>query len=161
LTIGHSGPGTMGHLIALLFAAEAGIEANFISYSGSPPIVSDLAGGHIDLGSIAYGASLGATKVLAVTTQEQVAVPPGVPTMRESKFPNVIGATWSGIFAPAGLPAEIVSKLGASVGAFLAKDETRKQFDTVGYRVIGGPPERLRERMAADRAKWSKVIEAA
>jgi hypothetical protein len=43
----------------------------------------------------------------------------------------------------------------------LARPETRQQFDKVGYHALGGPPERLRARMAEDRAKWSKVIDAA
>jgi tripartite-type tricarboxylate transporter receptor subunit TctC len=161
LTIGHSGPGTMGHLIALLFAAEAGIEANFIAYPGSPPIISDLAGGHIDVGSIAYGSSTGAAKVLAVTTEERLAFLPSIPTMGESDFPGVVGSTWSAIFAPAGLPPEIAAKLNSAINALLAQEQTRKQFDNVGYRVLGGPAERLRTRMADDRAKWSKVITAA
>jgi tripartite-type tricarboxylate transporter receptor subunit TctC len=158
LTIGHPGVGTMGHLIALLFAAEAGIEANFIAYPGSPPIISDLLGGHIDVGSIAYGPAIGAAKILAVTNDEPIPFLPGVPTMRDADFPNVTGATWSAVFAPAGLPPEIVTKLNAVIGAFLDKDETRAQFAKVGYHALGGPPERLRARMADDHAKWSKVV---
>ncbi len=161
LTIGHPGIGTMGHLIGLLFASEAGIQANFISYAGSPPLLTDLAGGTIDAGSIAYGAPVGNAKVLAVTTGERLAFLPDVPTMKESGFANVTGATWSGLFGPAGLPPEIVTKLNTAINALLAKDEARKQFDKVGYHALGGPPERLRQQMTDDRAKWSKVIAAA
>ena len=161
LTVGHPGVGTMGHLIALLFAAEAGIEANFVSYAGSPPIISDLLGGHIDIGSIAYGSAIGGAKILAVTNDEPLPFLPGVPTMKDAKFPNVTGATWSAVFAPAGLPSEIVTKLNAAIGAFLDRQDTRQQFAKVGYHALGGPPERLRARMAEDRAKWSKVIAAA
>src|SRR5215469_11580749 len=153
LTMGHPGIGTMGHLIALLFASEAGIEPNFISYAGSPPLLTDLAGGTIDAGSIAFGAPVGASKILAVTTDERLTFLPGIPTMKESKFPNVTGATWSGLFGPAGLPPEIVGKLNQSINALLRKDETRQLFDKVGYRALGGPPERLRQQMADDRAK--------
>jgi tripartite-type tricarboxylate transporter receptor subunit TctC len=161
LTIGHPGVGTMGHLIALLFAAEAGIEANFIAYQGSPPIITDLMGGHIDLGSIAYGAAIGAATILAVTSNEPLPFLPGVATMKDAGMPNVTGATWSALFGPAGLQPAIVEKLNSRIGAFLDRDETRAQFDRVGYHVLGGPPERLRARMAEDRAKWSKVITAA
>lgn len=161
LTIGHPGVGTMGHLVALLFASEAGIQANFISYTGSPPIVSDLLGGHIDVGSMAYGAAVGAVKMLAVTSDEPVSFLPGVATMKDAGLPNVTGATWSALFGPARLPPEIVTRLNTTIGAFLAKPETRQQFDKVAYHALGGPPERLRARMADDRAKWSKVVEAA
>jgi tripartite-type tricarboxylate transporter receptor subunit TctC len=161
LTIGHSGPGTLNHLIAVLFSAEAGIATTLISYQGSSPIVTDLAGGHIDTGYIAYAPGSAATKILAVTTDQRVDFLPGVPTLKESNFPNVIGSTWNAIFAPAGLPADIAVRLNGAISAFLAKEETRQQFRSVGYRLLGGPPERLRELMADDRAKWSKVIAAA
>jgi tripartite-type tricarboxylate transporter receptor subunit TctC len=161
LTIGHSGPGTMGHLVGLTLASEAAIDVNLVAYAGSPPIIADLAGGHIDVGSIAYGAALGNVKVLAVTTDERPSFLPDVPTMRESGFPGVTGATWSGLFAPAGLPPDIVAKLNASIDEFLRDEATRTTFDKVGYRVLGGTPERLRRQMSDDRAKWSKVIAAA
>jgi tripartite-type tricarboxylate transporter receptor subunit TctC len=161
LTVGHPGVGTMGHLVALLFAAEAGIEANFIAYQGSPPIITDVMGGHIDLGSIAYGPAIGGARILAVTTDEPLPFLPGVATMKDAGLPNVTGATWSALFGPAGLPPGIVATLNSRISAFLDRGETRAQFDKVGYHVLGGPPERLRARMAEDRAKWSKVITAA
>jgi tripartite-type tricarboxylate transporter receptor subunit TctC len=161
LTIGHPGVGTMGHLVALLFAAEAEIEVNFISYQGAPAILSDLAGGHIDVGAIAYGVGADTAKILAVTTEERLDFLPDVPTMKESRYPNVFGTTWSAIFAPAGLPDEIVAKLNTGINDFILKDEIRQQFAKVGYRILGGTPQRLRERMNDDHAKWAKVIAAA
>jgi len=161
LTIGHPGVGTMGHLVGLLFASEAGIQVNFISYNGSPPIIADLLGGHIDVGTIAYGAAIGAAKTLAVTNDEPVSFLRGVPTMKDAGLPNVTGATWSALYGPAGLPAGIVAKLSGAIATFLAKPETQQQFDKVGFHALGGPPERLRSRMTEDRAKWSKVITAA
>jgi tripartite-type tricarboxylate transporter receptor subunit TctC len=162
LTIGHPGAGTMGHLTALVFAAEAGFEANFIAYQGTPPILSDLLGGHIDVGSFAYGGGgTGAVKILAVTTDERLSFLPDVPTTRESNFPNVVGSTWHGIFAPAGTAPDVISRLNTAINDILSRDETRKGFETVGYRALGGPPDRLRNRMAEDHAKWSKVVAAA
>jgi tripartite-type tricarboxylate transporter receptor subunit TctC len=161
LTIGHSGPGTINHLIAILFSAEAGIKSTLISYPGSSPIVADLAGGQIDTGFIAYGAGSNAAKLLAVATEERVDFLHGIPTLKESGFRDVVGSTWNAIFAPAGLPVPIITKLNAAIGAFLTKDETRRRFEAVGYRLLGGPPERLRTQMADDRARWSKVIESA
>jgi len=123
--------------------------------------LSDLAGGHIDIGAIAFGVGADAVKILAVTTDERLDFLPDVPTMKESDFPNVSGTTWSAIFAPAGLEPEIVARLNTIINAFIAREDTRKQFATVGYRVLGGPPQRLQARMAEDHAKWSKVIAAA
>jgi tripartite-type tricarboxylate transporter receptor subunit TctC len=161
LTIGHPGTGTMGHLVALLFAAEAGIDVNVIAYQGAPAILTDLAGGHIDVGAIAFGVGANVAKILAVTTAERVDFLPDVPTMKESEFPNVIATTWSAIYAPAGLPPALVGKLNTTINAFISKEDTRKHFAAVGYRVLGGPPERLMKQMVEDHAKWSKVMAAA
>jgi tripartite-type tricarboxylate transporter receptor subunit TctC len=161
LTIGHPGIGTMGHLVALLFCAEAGIEANLIAYQGAPAIFTDIAGGHIDIGAIAYGAGADAVKTLAVTTKRRVDFLPNVPTMGEVDYPNVVATTWSAIYAPARLPPAIVDKLNATINAFLDGPETRQHFAAVGYHALGGPPQRLAEQMAEDHAKWSKVISAA
>jgi tripartite-type tricarboxylate transporter receptor subunit TctC len=161
LTIGHPGIGTMGHLVALLFCAEAGIDANLISYQGAPAILTDVAGGHIDIGAVAYGVGANAVRTLAVTTRERVDFLPDVPTMGEAGYPNVIATTWSAIYAPARLPPAIVGKLNTTINAFLDSPDTRKRFATVGYHALGGPPERLAEQMAEDQAKWSKVIAAA
>jgi tripartite-type tricarboxylate transporter receptor subunit TctC len=161
LTIGHSGPGTINHLIAVLFSAEAGIQSTLISYQGSSPIVADLAGGQIEAGFIAYGAGSNAARILAVTTDRRVAFLHDTPTLEESGFPNVVGSTWNAIFAPAGLPGQIAAKLNAAIDGFLAEEEVRKRFDAVGYRVLGGSPERLRAQRADDRARWSKVVRSA
>ena len=118
-------------------------------------------GGHIDVGSIAYGGAIGAARILAVTSNEPLPFLPGVATMKDAGLPRVTGATWSALFGPAGLQPAIVATLNARVSAYLDRDETRAQFDKVGYHALGGPPERLRARMDEDRAKWSKVIAAA
>ena len=161
LTIGHPGIGTMGHLVALLFCAEAGIDANLISYQGAPAILTDIAGGHIDIGALAYGVGANAVKTLAVTTKERVDFLPDVPTMGEVNYPNVVATTWSAVYAPANLPADVVAKLNSTINTFIRQADIRNHFTAVGYRVLGGPPQRLADQMVEDHAKWSKVIASA
>ena len=84
LSIAHPGPGTMGHLCAVLFAREAHIDGSFIAYRGAPPIVTDLMGGQIDIGFPTFGPGSQSVKILAVTTEERVDFLPDVPTMKES-----------------------------------------------------------------------------
>ena len=157
LSIGHSGPGTMGHLCAMLFASEAYIDGSFIAYRGAAPMLTDLLGGQIDVGFPAYGPGSQAVKILAVTTAERVDFLPGVPTMKESGF-DLAGSTWNAIYAPANVPREIVGKLNAAIDAYLRKPETQRQFRQAGLRALGGTPEQLRESMTQDHAKWSKII---
>jgi tripartite-type tricarboxylate transporter receptor subunit TctC len=161
ITIGHPGTGTIGHLIALLFVSEAGIEGNLIPYQGATPLFSDLLGGHIQIASIAYGPSAHNVKFLGVTSNERIDFLPEVPTISEVGLFNVTGTTWVAIYAPAGTPPQIISKLNNTINTYLSKDETKKNFTAIGFQILGGTPERLEKQMTDDYIKWSKIIAGA
>jgi tripartite-type tricarboxylate transporter receptor subunit TctC len=141
----------------VVFAAQAGIDGNFIAYRGTAPMMTDLLGGQIESGFPGYNPATRSATILAVTSDERVDFLPGVPTMKESGF-DVVGGTWQAIFAPAHMPPEVVAKLNAAIDAFLRKPETQRRFSEAGFRVFGGPPARLSDQIAEDRAKWSKII---
>jgi tripartite-type tricarboxylate transporter receptor subunit TctC len=160
ISIGHSGPGTLGHLATLLFAAEAGLDAASVSYRGTGPMMVDVLGGAIDAGFPAYNPATKQATVLAVTSEKRVDFLPDVPTMKESGF-DLVGGTWEGIFGPANLPPEIVAKLHDAIEAFLRKPETLQRFNETGFQAMGGPPAALVEKIMQDRAKWAKIIQDA
>ena len=160
ISIGHSGPGTMGQLCTILFAAEAGLDLSSVSYRGTAPMMIDVLGGQIDAGFPAYNSATRQATVLAVTTDERVDFLSDVPTMKESGF-DLVGGTWHAILGPAHMPPELVAKLNGVMNAFLSKPETRRRFSEAGYRVFGGPPARVTERIVQERTKWSKIIEGA
>ena len=160
ISIGHSGPGTMGQLCTILFAAEAGLDLSSVSYRGTAPMMIDVLGGQIDAGFPAYNSATRQATVLAVTTDERVDFLSDVPTMKESGF-DLVGGTWHAILGPAHMPPELVAKLNGVMNAFLSKPETRRRFSEAGYRVFGGPPARVTERIVQERTKWSKIIEDA
>jgi tripartite-type tricarboxylate transporter receptor subunit TctC len=161
LSIGHPGIGTMGHLLGLLFASEAGIDASLIAYRGAAPLTADLAGGQIDIAFPAYGPGMDAVTLVAVATAEPVAILPGVPTMAQSGFAKVAGSTWYAVFGPPGLPEEITTKVNSALDAALAKDDIRGLMQKAGCAPIGGSPARLLDRVRADRGKWEAVVRAA
>jgi tripartite-type tricarboxylate transporter receptor subunit TctC len=132
ISIGHSGPGTA-------------------------PMMIDVLSGQIDARFPAYNPATRQATILAVSTDERVDFLPEVPTMKESGF-DVVGGTWHAILGPAHMPAEIVAKLNGALNAFLCKPETRQRFAEAGYRVFGGPPARVSEQVARERAKWSNII---
>jgi tripartite-type tricarboxylate transporter receptor subunit TctC len=161
LTVGHPGPGTMGHLAALLLASNADIVGNYISYRNVTLMVTDLLGGQIDVGVAAYNPQLKAARVLAVMTPEPVAFLPGVPSMRQAGFPGVYASTWFALYGPPNLSADIVAKLNAVANAFLHSEGAQKQFALLGVQALGGTPAQLTKRMNDDRILWSKVIKDA
>jgi tripartite-type tricarboxylate transporter receptor subunit TctC len=159
VTIGHAGAGTMGHLAAALFAARAGIEASLIGYRGATPVVTDVFSGHIDAGFPIYIPLIDSVTALAVTAESRAGFLPQVPTAREAGV-DVVASTWTALVGPAGLPRDIVMKLNAAVHDYLADDETARQFATLGMRPLGGPPERLVQTIADDKARWEPIIRA-
>ena len=159
LTIGHPGAGSMGEYCGAMLAAKTKIDGNMIAYRGSAPIISDLLGGQIDIGTPAYGPGATAVKILALGGAVRLTSLPDVPTLKESGV-DMECATWLGIFAPAGLPRPIVEKLNAAIDAYLRQPETPETFGKVGLRLIGGSPERLRDRIVSDREIWSPIIRA-
>lgn len=161
VTIGHPGPGTMGHLAALLLASDAGFTGNYIAYRNVTLMVTDLLGGQIDVGVAAYNPRLKAARVLAVMTPEPAAFLPGVPSMRQAGFPGIYASTWFALYGPPNLPKDIVAKLNAVANAFLHSEGAQKQFALLGVQALGGTPAQLTKRMSDDRILWSKVIKDA
>jgi tripartite-type tricarboxylate transporter receptor subunit TctC len=157
ISIGHAGPGTVGHLCSVAFSTMAGIDASSISYRGVALMLTDLLGGQIDTGFPTYNPATQSAKILAVTSEERVSFLPGVPTMKESGF-NVVGTTWFAIYGPGHMPPEIVAKINGVMDAYLKKPENQARFGEQGFHLLGGPPARLSEREASDRATWAPII---
>jgi tripartite-type tricarboxylate transporter receptor subunit TctC len=159
VTIGHAGAGTMGHLAAALFVARAGIQASLIGYRGATPVVTDVLSGHIDAGFPIYIPLIDSVTALAVTAESRAGFLPQVPTAREAGV-DVVASTWTALVGPAGLPSSIVKKLNAAIHDYLASDETARQFAALGMRPLGGPPARLAQTVAEDKARWEPIIRA-
>lgn len=157
LNIGMPGVGTMGQYCGVLLLEKLGIEGNFINYRGATPMVQDLLGGQIELGTPAFGPSTMATKVLAVAADQRLDVAPDVPTLKESGI-DLTCSTWNAIFAPRGTPKPIIARLNAAIAAYLEKPETKKAFSGIGLTPWGGSPERVTAQMADDRKTWGDIV---
>ncbi|RDV03296.1 Bug family tripartite tricarboxylate transporter substrate binding protein [Undibacter mobilis] len=157
LNIGMPGIGTMGQYCGVLLLQKLGIEGNFINYRGGTPIVQDLLGGQIELGTPAFGPSAMSTKVLAIAADKRLDAVPAVPTLKEAGV-DITCATWNAIFAPRGTPKAIVVKLNAAIDAYLQKPETQKAFNDIGMTPWGGTPERVTAQMADDRKTWGDIV---
>ena len=157
LNIGTPGIGTMGQYCGVLLLEKLGIEGNFINYRGATPLVQDLLGGQIELGTPAFGPSVMSAKMLAMTADQRLEAAPGIPTLKEAGI-DVTCGTWNAIYAPRGTPKAIIAKLNAAIDAYLQKPATRKAFSDVGLTPWGGPPDRVTARMAEDRKTWGAII---
>jgi tripartite-type tricarboxylate transporter receptor subunit TctC len=164
----YSSPGTGSpqHLTMELIKLETGIDVVHVPYKGSSGAASDLVGGHVQatvaaLQTMAPFVASGRLRMLAVLSAERSSAFPEVPTMKELGHPKLVVDTWYGIYAPAGTPADIITRLNAEVNALLQAHDIRDAFAKQGLVAVVDRPERLAELVDAELARWNRVVSAA
>ena len=126
------------------------IEEALIFEIGRPEVTG------VDLGTPAYGPGMDQV-IIAIAGDRRLEAQPELPTLKESGI-DVVCSTWTGIFGPPNMPPAIVAKLNAAIEASLHKPDVREKFQKIGLRVLGGPPGKMTERVAADRVQWTDII---
>jgi tripartite-type tricarboxylate transporter receptor subunit TctC len=166
LTAGYPGNGTLGHITGELLQQQTGIKFGHVQYRGSTPIITDLLGGHIDLGIDSMAAYIptvkeGKLRALALGSAQRWAGLPDVPTISEAGIPRFEASVWYALLAPARTPSAVLAKLNAATNDFLNAARTKEMFENLGLEVAGGTPEQLNSFVAAEMEKWGPIIKAA
>lgn len=168
LNIGTPQVGTTQNLAAELFKLTAGIDAQVVPFNGTPPVITALRAGEIDIGVDILGGLRSqilskALRALAVLGDKREATLPDVPAVRESGGPlaqfNV--SSWNGLAVPARTPAAVVERLNKEIQAGLAKPEVRAKLEELGLHPQGSTPAQAAAHLAADVKRWGDVIERA
>jgi tripartite-type tricarboxylate transporter receptor subunit TctC len=164
VTFGSSGNGTTQHLFVAEFASMAGIKLTHVPYKGAAPALTDLIGGQVTLVSDTVPSVLpfvtaGKLRALAVTSSKRSPFLPNVPTVAEQGFKGYSAEGWITILAPAGTPAAIADRLDAEIRKVLAEPEIQKKMGEMGFVEMSTSRSALRDFMAAEIAKWKKVID--
>ncbi len=162
INMASSGSGTSVHLSGELFKSMTGCQMLHVPYKGAGPALTDLMGGQVDVIFDNLPSSIGHIKggkirALAVTSQERDPSLPQVPTVGET-VPGYEATAWFGIGMPKGTPREIVDKLNAEVNRALADPKMRERLAELGGKPIAGTPEDFGKVIAAETAKWEKVV---
>ena len=160
------GSTTTTHLLGEWFNQVAKLKMAHVPYRGSAPAMNDLVGGQVqvffDVGTSAAPQFQAKTiKVLMVLHNRRWPQLPGVPTSAEAGYPDFIGTFWAALAGPAGMPQAIVERLNREVGVYLDDPEFKKRLDDLLYSPIGGTPETMARRIAAETAIWHRVGQAA
>jgi len=154
------------HLLGDLLVLATGIDVNRVPYKSGADAIPDLLGGRIQLniGTIENLAPLiheGRMRALVVTDDTRSETLPNVPTMKEIGYPHLTRGFWAGLLAPAGTPADIVSKLNKDINAILATAEVRARLAKVGVVPRGGSPEVFASLIAEEVDAWKSAAKAA
>jgi tripartite-type tricarboxylate transporter receptor subunit TctC len=166
VSFGSAGVGTSQHLAGELFKTMAGLDMQHVPYRGIAAVMPDLIGGRLTLAFANISAVLplvreGKLRALAVTSRERWPATPELPTMIEQGFADFDSNAWFALMAPAGTPADVITKLQRETARVLALPEVRKRFDELGMQVIGNTPAEFAAVIAAETPRWTKVIKDA
>ena len=166
LNFGSPGNGSSAHLTGEVFNQVNGLSLQHVPYKGSAPAMLDLMAGRIDIMFDNIPLPLphikaGKLRALAVTAAQRSAVLPELPTLGEAGIKGFDVSSWYGIYAPAGLPAELVQKLNAAFNEALRAPEIREQLTAQGWTVTGGTPEQFAAFAKGELDRWAAVVKAA
>ena len=160
-----AGGGSITHLAGELLKAEAGVDMVHVAYKGAAPAVTDLVGGQVQMGIFDVPVLLGhiragKLKALAVTSGARASTLPEVPTTAEGGYPNVTSDNWYGLVAPAATPAQVQQRINAAAVAVLRSPALNEQYAKVSGVASPGTQQDYARFLAAEQAKWSKVVRA-
>lgn len=158
-----SGNGSATHLAAEAFKKQARVDMQHITYKGSAPAMNDVIAGHVQviidpIPSSKPFIEAGKLHPLAVTSAKRSIALPNVPTMAESGLPQYDLSTWYGLWAPAGTPPAIASKLANTVQAVLQEPDTRERLAKLGIEPEGLAPKEFAAFQVTELAKWAQLV---
>ena len=156
------GPGTSAYLATALFSELAGIKMQNVSYSSLAQAATDLMSSRVSLFIPTLGGHIGNIKsgrirALAVSGATRAEQLPDVPTFKELGVPFVEETSWYGIYAPKGTPREIIVQVNHEVGRILANPEVKERTAVLGFRLLGGSPEKLGAMLHDEIDKWAQL----
>src|SRR5207244_3364274 len=163
LDYGSAGVGTPGHLTAEMFRAASGIDIQHVPYKGSAPAVTDLIGSQIQimfdpLQSVLSNVQDGKIRALAVSGKARSPVLPDVPTIAESGYDGFETTAWWGVFAPAGLPADVAAALTGETEKIARSAEFRGKLEPLGVIPAALSGAGFGEFQRAEMQKWGKAV---
>src|SRR6516165_1560921 len=160
------GTGTSGHLATVMFSDLAGIKLQHVPYTSVSQAATDVISGRIavflpTLGGHIGNVTAGRMRALVVSGMALAVQLPDVPTFNELGVKFVDETSWYALFAPKGTPKEIIAKVNADVERILAMPDVKEKGVTLGYRFVGGSPEKLGAFLKNEIAKWAEVAQSA
>lgn len=166
LNYGSGGVGSAQHIPMELLKSMTGINVVHVAYKGITPAFNDLLAGQVPMlfASVANGLPhhrTGRLRMLGTAGTRRTAATPDLPTIAEAGVPGYEGDSWTGIIAPAGTPADIVTRLNAEAIRVSQLPEVRDRLVALGFEVVGSTPEVLAARIRDDTARLGKVVREA
>lgn len=160
---GSGGIGSGMHLAAVLMQARGAFELNHVPYKGgSAPALAAIAGEvpiiFTSMAGMAQHLQAGKLRALAVTSKQRFALFPNVPSVAEAVVPDFDVSAWYALAGPKGLPAPVVARLNEMVQATLVKPDIAESLRLQAATPWTASSQEAQAFLAADVARWTKVI---
>jgi len=159
-----SGNGTSIHMAGELFKSMTKTYMVHLPYRGSPPAVTDLMAGNVDIMFDNLPSSInfiraGRLKALAVTSAKRSPAFPDLPTIAEAaNLPGYEATSWFGVVGPANMPADILSKDSAVIIAAINSPSVKEKYLAMGAQPVGSTPAQFSAFIKNEITKWTKVV---
>ncbi len=160
-----AGNGTLNHLLGEMLNSMAGISLQHVPYKGVAPALNDVLGGQLPIVFASLPSALshikaGKLRALAVSGDKRSPVLPEVPAIAEA-VPGYNGTLWIGLFAPAGVPPEVLATLQDATRKALAAKDLRDKLEQQGVEIAPPTtPDQFSKLLQDDLAKWARIVKA-
>ena len=156
------GVGTLGHLLAELFAQKTGIKLQQIMTKGASQAMLDLIAGNVNVGTMTWTSALSqirAGKVIpiAVTASARLNEFPDLPTFKDLGYEDLTAVSWFALSGPAGLPGDITLELNRAVAKMLELPDVRARLDRDAIETRAMSSEEFTRFVASEIEKWAPV----
>lgn len=166
LNFGSGGSGSTPHIAGVMLLRTAKIDAVHVPYKSTAQATTEVLSGRIDLlfdpGTVVPLVKSGKLRLLAVARATRSPFFPDAPTMAESGFPVDVGATtMTGVYAPAGMPRDIIARLNRELGRIVFDPEVRNAFAALGTEPTTQSPEQFSAEISRERDRFGSLIREA
>lgn len=167
--LAHPGVGSTGHISVAMLAQAIGVEADSIPYRGGGPLLQDIIGGHVDIGTVTLGNAVepvrsGQVKGLGISSREPAKLLPEVPSLVKELGPSVDISFWNVLLAPAATPKEVIEKIHSAFEETVKDQDLVERWAKMGidlYPAEQRTPEATARIMREEAASWRKRINEA
>lgn len=160
------GSGNSAHLAAELFNNMAGVKITHIPYKGTAPANIAMMSGETHLTyssipSILPHVRSGRVRALGVGNSTRVPSLPEFPTIAEAGLPGYEAYAWGGMFAPAGTPPDVITRLNREIVAVLKQKDVTDKLLSEGTVPTPSTPEEFAAYIKVEIKKWGDVVRMA
>lgn len=165
LNYSSAGNGTSGHLAAEQLKSMARVEISHVPYKSGPEAVTGVLSGDITflfftLPSVLPQVRAGKLRALAISSATRSPLAADVPTVAESGYKDFEVLAWYGLFAPRGVPREIIARLSTEIEKILRQPDIREKLAQLGAEPKFMTPEQLTAFVAEESPRWGRLIRA-